>query len=40
MAHDLIIRGGQLVDGSGREPVPGDLAIDGEHTGEVQRPRR
>jgi N-acyl-D-aspartate/D-glutamate deacylase len=29
MAHDLVIRGGQLVDGTGREPVPGDLAIDG-----------
>ena len=28
MAHDLIIRGGQIVDGSGSEAVPGDLAID------------
>jgi len=29
MAHDIVIRGGQIVDGTGREPVPGDLAIDG-----------
>jgi len=28
MAHDLVVRGGQLVDGTGREPTPGDLAID------------
>jgi N-acyl-D-aspartate/D-glutamate deacylase len=28
MAHDLVIRGGQLVDGSGAEPYAGDLAID------------
>jgi N-acyl-D-aspartate/D-glutamate deacylase len=28
MAHDIVIRGGQLVDGTGSEPVPGDLAID------------
>ena len=28
MAHDIVIRGGQLVDGTGAEPVPGDLAID------------
>jgi N-acyl-D-aspartate/D-glutamate deacylase len=27
--HDVVIRGGQVVDGTGREPVPGDLAIDG-----------
>jgi N-acyl-D-aspartate/D-glutamate deacylase len=30
MAHDLVIRNGLLVDGTGAEPVPGDLAIDGE----------
>ena len=29
MAHDIVIRGGQLVDGTGGEPVAGDLAIDG-----------
>jgi hypothetical protein len=28
MTHDIVIRGGQLVDGTGREPVRGDLAID------------
>ncbi len=28
MAHDIVIRGGQLVDGTGSEPTPGDLAID------------
>ena len=26
--HDLVIRGGLLYDGTGTEPVPGDLAID------------
>ncbi|MCZ6825190.1 MAG: amidohydrolase family protein [Gemmatimonadetes bacterium] len=28
MTHDIVIRGGQLVDGTGSEPAPGDLAID------------
>ncbi|MYG12643.1 MAG: D-aminoacylase, partial [Gammaproteobacteria bacterium] len=28
MAHDLVVRGGQLVDGAGGEPRLGDLAID------------
>ena len=28
MAHDIVIRGGEVVDGTGAEPVPGDLAID------------
>jgi len=28
MTHDIVIRGGELVDGTGREPVRGDLAID------------
>ena len=27
MAHDVVIRGGQIVDGTGNEPVAGDLAI-------------
>ncbi len=27
--HDLIIRGGTIIDGSGRAPVVGDVAIDG-----------
>ena len=30
MAHDIVIRGGQLVDGTGAEPYAGDLAIDGD----------
>jgi N-acyl-D-aspartate/D-glutamate deacylase len=29
MAHDIVIRGGQIVDGTGGEAMPGDLAIDG-----------
>jgi N-acyl-D-aspartate/D-glutamate deacylase len=29
MAHDILIRDGLIVDGSGREPWRGDLAIDG-----------
>ena len=28
MAHDIVIRGGQVADGTGREPVLEDLAID------------
>ncbi|MDE0192823.1 MAG: amidohydrolase family protein [Gammaproteobacteria bacterium] len=28
MAHDIVIRGGELVDGTGAEPRPGDLAVD------------
>ena len=28
MAHDIVIRGGELVDGTGADPVAGDLAID------------
>jgi len=28
--HDLVIRNGTLIDGSGRPPRPGDVAIDGE----------
>ncbi len=30
MAHDLIIRGGLIVDGTGAEPFIGDVAIDGD----------
>lgn len=28
MTHDIVIRGGNIVDGTGAEPVHGDLAID------------
>ncbi|MFT5100840.1 MAG: N-acyl-D-amino-acid deacylase, partial [Planctomycetaceae bacterium] len=28
MSHDLIIRGGLIVDGTGSEPYVGDVAID------------
>jgi len=28
VAHDIVIRGGKIVDGTGAEPVSGDLAID------------
>ncbi len=28
MAHQLVIRGGQVVDGLGGEPAPGDVAVD------------
>ncbi|MDE0037235.1 MAG: amidohydrolase family protein [Gammaproteobacteria bacterium] len=28
MAHDIVIRGGELVDGTGVDPMTGDLAID------------
>ena len=28
MAHDIVVRGGHLVDGLGGEPVPGDVAVD------------
>ena len=30
MAHDLVIRNGNLIDGSGGAPTRGDLAIDGD----------
>jgi N-acyl-D-amino-acid deacylase len=29
-SHDLILRGGTIYDGSGGEPVVGDIAIDGD----------
>ena len=28
MAHDVVIRGGEVVDGTGREPFAADVAID------------
>ena len=35
MAHDLVIRGGQVVDGTGAKPFVGDVAIDGNAIAEV-----
>jgi N-acyl-D-amino-acid deacylase len=43
MSHDLIIRGGLLVDGVGGEPMSGDLAIDGDKItalGKIEAPGR
>ncbi len=28
MAHDLVVRGGTVADGTGVEPVQGDVAVD------------
>jgi N-acyl-D-aspartate/D-glutamate deacylase len=33
--HDLVIRGGTIVDGTGRAPMTGDVAIDGERIAAV-----
>ena len=36
--HDVVIRGGELVDGTGAGPRPGDVAVDGDRitaVGEV-----
>ena len=41
--HDLIIRGGTIVDGSGEARFSGDIAIDGEQivaVGEIEAPAR
>ena len=37
MAHDLVIRGGTIVDGTGVPPVIGDVAIDGDAITAVGR---
>ena len=36
MAHDIVVRGGLVVDGSGAEPVPADVAIDDERIPAVR----
>ena len=36
MAHDVVIRGGLVVDGTGNEPFTGDVAIDGGHISNVE----
>ena len=33
--HDVVIRGGTLIDGTGAEPVRGDLALDGRRIAAV-----
>ena len=35
MAHDLVISGGTIVDGTGSEPYVGDVAVDGDRITEV-----
>jgi N-acyl-D-aspartate/D-glutamate deacylase len=30
MAHDLVLRGGTVVDGTGADPIPADVAVDGD----------
>ena len=35
MVHDLVIRGGTIIDGSGDAQVIGDIAIDGDSITEV-----
>ena len=35
MAHDLVIRGGTLYDGTGKPGETGDLAIDGDRITQV-----
>src|ERR1700694_5886978 len=35
MAHDLVIRGGTVVDGSGRAPYAADVAVDGNRVTEM-----
>lgn len=37
MSHDLVIRNGLVVDGSGAAPIEGDVAIDGDSIVEVGR---
>ena len=35
MSHDLVIRGGTVVDGTGAEPFLADVAIEGEQIVEI-----
>ena len=35
MTHDLVIRGGTIVDGSGLDSFTGDVAIDGDRLAQV-----
>ena len=43
MSHDIVIRGGLVVDGTGSPPVAADVAIDGDRVtaiGRVDEPGR
>ena len=35
MSHDLVIRGGTVVDGTGAEPVTADIAVDGDQIAAI-----
>ncbi|HWW44206.1 MAG TPA: amidohydrolase, partial [Acidimicrobiia bacterium] len=35
MAHDLVIRGGTVIDGTGAPGVRADVAIDGDRIAEI-----
>ncbi len=35
MAHDVVIRGGNVVDGTGKAPYQADIAIDGDQISEI-----
>ncbi|MEM7365193.1 MAG: amidohydrolase family protein [Pseudomonadota bacterium] len=35
MSHDIVIRGGNVIDGSGAEPFSADIAIDGDQISEI-----
>ena len=37
MPHDLVIRGGLVVDGSGQTPFSGDVAVDGDAIAAIGR---
>ena len=37
MSHDIVIRGGQVVDGTGSEPFAADVAIDGDTITKIGR---
>jgi N-acyl-D-aspartate/D-glutamate deacylase len=35
MPHDIVIRGGTIVDGTGNEPLRGDVGIAGDRIAEI-----